>query len=240
MLYTAGGEQVFVVMASNISDHWLWLGLGTFSPFSPLLPTNQALGAFTFIAVQQVSQGLQHIRALTEIRNPEHIPAQRRTIPSGPVVAHHEDAIKTSSLLTLATSHNTEIRSSATKILCTRFYASKSAKNLLIKDLYSRDEEVVRRARLAFNLLCEMGVWRESSLPPRPQRGGWRLLERQGGHEGSGGSEQDVRRRRREAMVIHDGEGAIGGDDVFMQSQEGGIDSDDIRVEIEERGTVEE
>jgi hypothetical protein len=169
--------------------------------------------------VQQVSHGLQHIRHLTEIHNPSHIPPQRRAIPSAPPVTHHEDAIKTSSLLTLATSHNTEIRSSATKMLCTRFYASKSAKDLLIKDLYSKDEEVVHRAQLAFNLLCEMGVWRESSLPPQTRKGGWRLMERQGANEGRGASERDVRRRRREAVVIHDGEGAMGSEDIIMRDQ---------------------
>jgi hypothetical protein len=179
-----------------------------------MLTTNKFLGVFTFIAVQQVSHGLQHIRYLTEIRNPSHIPPQRRAIPSATPVAHHQDAIKTSSLLTLATSHNTEIRSSATKILCTRFYASKSAKNLLVKDLHSKDEEVVHRAQLAFNLLCEMGVWRESRLPPQTQRGGWRLMERQGANHENGGSERDVRRRRREAVVIHDGEGVVGDEDI--------------------------
>ncbi|USP77151.1 uncharacterized protein yc1106_04425 [Curvularia clavata] len=194
-------------MASKIPDHWLWLGLGV----------------FTFIAVQQVSHGLQHMRTLTAIRNPQNVPSQRRTIPSSPVPGsptHQEDAIKTSSLLTLATSHNNDIRASATKILCTRFYASKTAKDLLIKDLYSKDEEVVHRAQLALNLLCDMGVWRDSSLAPRTPRGGWRLMESRVQTGGMGGSERDVRRRRREAMVISDGEGGMA-EDVFMRDQEG-------------------
>lgn len=162
------------------------------------------------------------MRTLTAIRNPENVPSQRRTIPSSSSSpTHQEDAIKTSSLLTLATSHNNDIRASATKILCTRFYASKTAKDLLIKDLYSKDEEVVHRAQLALNLLCDMGVWRDSSLAPRTPRGGWRLMESRAQVGGVGGSERDVRRRRREAMVISDGDGGIAGEDVFMRDQEG-------------------
>lgn len=162
------------------------------------------------------------MRALTAIRNPQNIPSQRRTIPSSPAPGsptHQEDAIKTSSLLTLATSHNNDIRASATKILCTRFYASKTAKDLLIKDLYSKDEEVVHRAQLALNLLCDMGVWRDSSLAPCTPRGGWRLMESRAQPGDMGGSERDVRRRRREAMVISDGEGGLAED--FMRDHEG-------------------
>lgn len=161
------------------------------------------------------------MRTLTAIRNPQNIPSSRRDIHSGPLT-HQEDAIKTSSLLTLATSHNNDIRASATRILCTRFYASKTAKDLLIKDLYSKDEEVVHRAHLAFNLLCDMGVWREASLAPRTPRGGWRLMESRAQVGMGGGSEREVRRRRREAMVISDGEGAMGSEDVFMRDQDGG------------------
>ncbi|XP_014558428.1 hypothetical protein COCVIDRAFT_94311 [Bipolaris victoriae FI3] len=200
-------------MAPNIPDHWLWLGLGV----------------FTFIAVQQVSHGLQNMRTLTAIHNPQNVPSQRRTIPSSPrSPTHQEDAIKTSSLLTLATSHNNDIRASATKILCTRFYASKTAKDLLIKDLYSKDQEVVHRAQLAFNLLCDMGVWRDSSLAPRIPRGGWRLMESRAQVGGVGSSERDVRRRRREAVVISDGEGTIASRGVFARDHEGEDDQDDV------------
>ncbi|RII07547.1 hypothetical protein CUC08_Gglean008517 [Alternaria sp. MG1] len=151
---------------------------------------------------------------LTEIRNPQNIPQQRRTIPSGPPT-HQEDAIKTSSLLTLATSHNNDIRASATKILCTRFYASKSAKDLLIKDLYCADGEVLHRAQLAFNLLGDMGVWRDDSLLPN-HGFRWDVVQPRMG----GGSQDEVRRRRREAMVISDGDGLIGHDDVYMRDPE--------------------
>lgn len=170
------------------------------------------------------------MRTLTAIRDPQNIPSHRRTIPSSPSPGsptHQEDAIKTSSLLTLATSHNNDIRASATKILCTRFYASKTAKDLLIKDLYSKDDEVVHRAQLALNLLCDMGVWRDSTLAPRTPRGGWRLMESRAQTGGVGGSEREVRRRRREAMVISDGEGGIASGDLFMGDQEDEDQHDD-------------
>ncbi|KAL1795115.1 hypothetical protein ACET3X_006931 [Alternaria dauci] len=192
-------------MASSIPDHWLWLGLGV----------------FTFIAVQQVSHGLHTIRTLTEIRNPQNIPQQRRAVPSGRPT-HQEDAIKTSSLLTLATSHNNDIRASATKILCARFYASKSAKDLLIKDLYCADGEVLHRAQLAFNLLGDMGVWRDDSLLPSHGLR-WDVVQ----PSMAGGSQDEVRRRRREAMVISDGEGLIGRGDVYMRGPEREEDQSD-------------
>ncbi|KAF1946248.1 hypothetical protein EJ02DRAFT_367504 [Clathrospora elynae] len=190
-------------MASKIPDSWLWLGLGV----------------FTFIAIKQVSAGLHHIRTLTTIHNPQ----PRRTIPDT-APTHQEDAIKTSSLLTLATSHNTDIRASATKILCNRFIASPSAKILLLRDLKSKDEEVAHRAELAMRLLGDMGLWRDSSLPPR---GAWRLMERQAVYEQGVSPERDLRRRRREAIVIHDGEGAVGSEDVYMRNQAGRMGSEE-------------
>ncbi|KAH7399499.1 hypothetical protein BKA66DRAFT_565569 [Pyrenochaeta sp. MPI-SDFR-AT-0127] len=196
-------------MASKIPDHWLWLGLGV----------------FTFIAVKQVSRGLHNIRTLTEIHD---VPPPRLTIlPAAPT--HQEDAIKTSSLLTLATSHNTEIRSSATKILCTRFYASDSAKKALVRDLSSKDDEVKHRAQLALNLLCEMGVWREYSVPPPRPRGSWRLLGQRDWNVQRDTTERDLRRRRREAMVIHEGDEPLSRDDVYMRDRTGRISSDSAR-----------
>jgi hypothetical protein len=149
------------------------------------------------------------MRTLTQIRTPTH---PHRNIPST-APAHQQDAIKTSSLLTLATSHNTDIREAATKMLCTRFNASSSAKKLLVRDLNSDDGEVVHRAQLAYNLLCDMGVMRADDDEdddddmdqgallydiPAP----WRLVESQRGV--GDGSERELRRARREAMVVHD------------------------------------
>ncbi|KAF1835425.1 hypothetical protein BDW02DRAFT_638609 [Decorospora gaudefroyi] len=205
-------------MASDIPDRWLWLGLGV----------------FTFIAIQQVSTGLKQVRNLTQIRNPEHMPPRRPAIPSGPPT-YKEDGIKTSSLLTLATSHNTDIRNTATHLLCTRFCASKTAKDLLMRDLYSsNDEEVTHRAQLAFNLLCDMGAWTPDDMRPR---GSGRSVP---GLGQAGGSERDVRRRRREAMVIHDGDGAVGREDVYMRDQAGRMNSEELRLSRGEEWDIAE
>ncbi|KAE8854839.1 hypothetical protein PTNB73_10269 [Pyrenophora teres f. teres] len=182
-------------MASKIPDHWLWLGLGV----------------ITFFSIRNVSHGLREILTLTTIRQSSNMPAQPQpTSTTTPTPTHQEDSIKTSSLLTLSTSHNTDIRLSATKILCTRFAASDTAKALLIKDLYSTDDIVAHRAHLAFNLLCDMGAWSRGGgfAPTRTDGAGWTVVEAVGGTVAPGialdGREEEraVRRRRREAVVI--------------------------------------
>ncbi|EFQ87450.1 hypothetical protein CFE70_001301 [Pyrenophora teres f. teres 0-1] len=185
-------------MASKIPDHWLWLGLGV----------------ITFFSIRNVSHGLREILTLTTIRQSSNMPAQPQpTSTTTPTPTHQEDSIKTSSLLTLSTSHNTDIRLSATKILCTRFAASDTAKALLIKDLYSTDDIVAHRAHLAFNLLCDMGAWSRGGgfAPTRTDGAGWTVVEAVGGTVAPGialdGREEEraVRRRRREAVVISEG-----------------------------------
>jgi hypothetical protein len=207
---------------AKIPDHWLWLGLGTcpsISHHAPLTPP----GVFTFVAIKQVSHGLQHIRSVTEVRKPS-LPRNPTRLPPHPT--HQEDAIKTSSLLILATSPNIDIRTSATKILCQRFYASPSAKRLLVRDLNSKNEEVKHRAQLAYNLLYDHNVLHESSLAPRIPRNGWRLHEPLLNTPTGGVDAQDLRRRRREAVVIHDGDmdRPIGQEDVYMRDEDGDLE----------------
>lgn len=55
------------------------------------------------------------------------------------------------------------------------------------------------------SVLMEHAGWDE--VIPRPRRGSVR-----------GMSEQELRRRRREAVVIHDGERPVGEEDVFMRT----------------------
>ena len=212
-------------MAPNIPDRYLWLGLGT--PFPEPHPDYKLTtpGVFTFFAVQHVAHGLRVVRTLTETHHP---PPQ---IPGTP--SSSESAIKTSSLLALASSHNVEISASATKLLCERFYASASARRFLLRDQGSPKAAVQRKAQLAFRLLRDHGVFREyglsygyAGIEPRV---GWEDVEilpavprglREPLQE-DGEEERDVRRRRREAVVIHDGEGRVGEGDVWMRDREG-------------------
>jgi hypothetical protein len=204
---------------ADIPDHYLWLGLGNSIHLRLSFPSLTPPGVFTFIAIKQVSAGLSHIRSVTEIRRSPRPTQTPHHLPRNPT--HQEDAIKTSSLLTLATSPNVDIRQSATRILCQRFYANSTARKLLIRDLNSKDEDIKRRAQLAFDLLCDHDV---IALPTPTPREGWRLHEpmsspalRQNTTEDS----QDLRRRRREAVVIHDGDidRPIGEEDVYMRGE---------------------
>ena len=60
-----------------------------------------------------------------------------------------------------------------------------------------------------------MGVWRDDPLLPN-HGFRWDVVQPRMG----GGSQDEVRRRRREAMVISDGDGLIGRDDVYMRDPE--------------------
>jgi hypothetical protein len=64
-------------------------------------------------------------------------------------------------------------------------------------------------------------------------------MERQDGNEGEADSERDVRRRRREAVVIHDGEGMIGSGDEFMRGQEAMLNIGELGVEDVDRESAE-
>ncbi|KAH7408394.1 hypothetical protein DE146DRAFT_646137 [Phaeosphaeria sp. MPI-PUGE-AT-0046c] len=190
---------------ANIPDSYLWFGLGV----------------FTFIAANQVSNNLHYIRSITEIRKlpPSDAHVRPSHLPANPT--HQEDAIKTSSLLTLATSLNIDIRDSATKILCQRFMNNNTARRLLRNDLNSDDLEVKHRAQLAYNLLYHNGV---IPLQPVSPREGWRLHAP--GPQAEGSDAQDLRRRRREAVVIHDGDidRPLGQEDVYMRDEMGDLE----------------
>ncbi|KAJ4987369.1 hypothetical protein SVAN01_07107 [Stagonosporopsis vannaccii] len=204
-------------MAPNIPDHYLWL----------------SLGVFTFFAIQHVSSGLRTVKSLTTVRRPPPQPLGIHTSTS------QEDAIKTTSLLTLAQSPNIEIRTSATTLLCERFYANPSALKLLLRDLGSADKHVQRSAQLAFRLLRDYGMFRAHGLSYgfgglEPQAG-WENVEVFGGgrprrslreSERDAEEERDVRRRRREAVVVHDGEGRVGEGDVWMRDRDGVMNLD--------------
>ncbi|KAF1975653.1 hypothetical protein BU23DRAFT_597440 [Bimuria novae-zelandiae CBS 107.79] len=209
-------------MAHHIEDRWLWLGLGI----------------FTFLAAKTVSHGLRRIVSLTEVhRNP---PPPPSTLT--------EDAIKTSSLSTLATCQNVEIRKAATKILLDRFIAHPSAYKHLIRDANSKNEQCRHAASLAFSLLEEYGyVGHQYGVPPpvlatplHHRAGARREWLRAGPTRDSrGGSaeERDLRRRRREAMVIHEGDRPVSQEDVWMRDEAGRMSTDEAPSWME--GTID-
>ncbi|KAF2187770.1 hypothetical protein K469DRAFT_704721 [Zopfia rhizophila CBS 207.26] len=199
-------------MAPRIDDRWLWLGLGI----------------FTLIAIKCVSHGLDHIISLTTVH---HKPPSPTPNPNrGP-----ESSIKTSSLEILATCSNIEIRKAATKILCERFFADSHARKTLLKNLESKNENVRHRAQLAFNLLSDYGVIQEVVFPPTPRatraRARSRRLAarvREVGDE-LGELEVDLRRMRREAMVINEGDRPLSQEDVWMRGGAGRMSEEEAR-----------
>ncbi|KAF2869302.1 hypothetical protein BDV95DRAFT_629899 [Massariosphaeria phaeospora] len=200
-------------MAPQIEDRWLWLGLGI----------------FTFLAAKGVSHGLRHIVHLTEV----HQAPLHPTLPLPKL--GKEDAIKTSSLETLATCDNVEIRKAATKILCERFHANGPARRSLLRDLGSDNPKVEHKAQLAFNLLYENGVLTEpdpAPITPRAQSAGGALIRRSlpwlpAGTRNPDVEERNLRRRRREAMVINEGDRPVSQEDVWMRNGEGEMNTGD-------------
>ncbi|CAI6283978.1 unnamed protein product [Periconia digitata] len=212
-------------MAPQIEDRYLWLGLGVFA----------------FVAVKTIAYGLHHIVTLTEIHNSSPNPRDPTTTaitalpnpnPSSPSPNPQtkEDTIKTSSLLTLATCANIEIRRAATKILCDRYMSHRSAKRLLIEDLRSSDPETVHRAELAQALLSEYSATTRAMRIMATQAAARAAYE--DGLVGRGAElrgavpgveERDLRRRRREAMVLNEGDRPVSEEDVWMRDRDGGV-----------------
>lgn len=118
-----------------------------------------------------------------------------------------------------------------------------AAGRLLLKDLASDDAETVHRARLALNLLEDYEALSGSGSRSRQQRQQqqqrdemWGLGGAMGvsgrGDGGIGGvaregvagrdpEERDLRRRRREAMVLNEGDRPVSQEDVWMRNGEG-------------------
>ncbi|KAF2270600.1 hypothetical protein CC78DRAFT_611486 [Lojkania enalia] len=203
-------------MAIRIDDHWLWL----------------SLGVFAVIATKGVSLGLRHIVHLTEV----HTAPPKPTIP--PPQKGKEDAIKTEALGVLASSDNVEIRKAATKILCDRFFADRQLREKLARDVNSQDPDVRHRSRLACRLLLDNGVMHEVPSTPmahraRPELGNRRLtwMNRRAvarGIETNNSEERDLRRRRREAIVINEGDRPVSQEDVYMRDSGGQINSEEV------------
>jgi hypothetical protein len=187
------------------------------------------IGIFTFIAVKGVAQGLRAVVSLTEVHSPQPLP--RIPLP----VLGKEDAIATSSLEVLATCDNFELRKAATAILCERFFKHEPSRKKLRRDLNSRNEEVRRRAKQAVKLLRDSGTLsslEELETGERDRDGlgfhSWMDMEspeegrlRERVAEGGAAAERDLRRRRREAVIIHDSDRPLSHEDVYMRDTEG-------------------
>jgi hypothetical protein len=131
-----------------------------------------------------------------------------------------------------------EIRKAATRILLNRFIAHPSAYKHLILDANSQNEERKHAAGVAFSLLEEYGyMGHQYGVPPptpaTPQAhrvGARREWLREGPTRvGLNGDleERDLRRRRREAMVINEGDRPISQEDVWMRDGDGRMSTEE-------------
>ncbi|KAF2730169.1 hypothetical protein EJ04DRAFT_545904 [Polyplosphaeria fusca] len=208
-------------MATHLQDRWLWLGVGV----------------FTFVAIKAVSAGLHHTIHLTQVHNP---PPSKPSIPRPP--GDQIDTIKAGALDVLATSDNVDIRKAATRILCERFFADKKLHRLLLRDLRSDNDATKRRAQLAVRLLDDNGLltrlpghlhrnyalrpWERDIEGPLLSLSARRLVGARM-HEESN-EERDLRRRRREAVVINEGDRPVSEGDVYMRDVRGEMTQEEV------------
>ncbi|KAJ9648555.1 hypothetical protein H2199_001410 [Coniosporium tulheliwenetii] len=198
-------------MAWRIDDRWLWLGLG----------------AVTFVAVRGISYALHEVVRLVEVSEP---PQEEKDLEedssTDPV------AISLTSLKTLATCDNANIRDAAIKVVCARVIADKAAQDLIISQLYSPDtltREIATRAAHLIDKQLRSHAWR---LPPlartstRTVTRRW-VIDGDGRDVTAGGftrsrfreespEELALRRRRREAMVLNEGDRPVGEEDIIQ------------------------
>lgn len=198
-------------MAPKIPDIYLHLTLGKRN--HPLYPSQLTppTGLITFLSIHHISSSLRTLLTLTTT-----------TTARPPRTSHavtQESAIKTSSLTILATCANTEISAAATRILVERVAAHDGARRAVERDLRCGVPRTRRRAWRAVRMVRGFGgAGRWGERAGRGERGVlWEAGLERGAREVE---ERDARRRRREAVVVHDGVGRIGEGDVWMRERE--------------------
>jgi hypothetical protein len=127
-------------------------------------------------------------------------PALQRTIPLPQERSQSEDDIKLESLKVLATCDHYYLREVATNIFRERFMANGPALQQLLRDMESQDDAVRERALKAYDFLEDVPI-----QSPR------RALSNNGAAD-----ERELRRRRRGAVIIHEGDRPVSQRDVYM------------------------
>ncbi|KAF2403716.1 hypothetical protein EJ06DRAFT_527320 [Trichodelitschia bisporula] len=186
-------------MAWKLKDRWLWLGLG----------------ALAFLATRGVANAVLELLQLTKIHEePRRLDVSRAT----------EDAIQIDTLKVLAQSSNPDIRRAAIQIVCNRFFHDTSARQAFGDDCIGPDARINERGRRTLHLLQRYSKRKiripsliDDLLPTTPDR------TRARPHEESP-EEQALRRRRREAIVLNEGDRPLSQDDII---QRGGRPRDD-------------
>lgn len=198
-------------------DRWLWLGIGISLVLGPIIVSRQIAHITSFLLPAKITP------SSTSVDPPEHLSKAAMSFP--------EDAIQLSVLSTLVTSTNYDIRVAAERIVKQRYITS----SMFLDDLRAAPAAPTHAERQSFrhllDLLAHDGLWDPSCLseaqidertalsqimyPARPQSENAVSLEayimarrdaaREHRHEGAD-DEARTRLRRREAMVIADGD----------------------------------
>jgi hypothetical protein len=183
------------------------------------------LGAFTFCAVHAVSHALRDVLQLTTIHEQ---PAKAICAIS----QETEDALDARSLATLAESHDRQTREAAIRILCDRFVHDPRAVTALTGDLCSPASEKRAKAdtllkmlqkfssdqgAIQFLLNKQASAFHNSEIVHFTEATGPSVLR----EVDDSFEEQEVRRRRREAVVLHDGDGPVRQDDIIQRGSNG-------------------
>ncbi|KAF2498419.1 hypothetical protein BU16DRAFT_456334 [Lophium mytilinum] len=207
-------------MASTINDRWLWLGLGS---------------VLTFVAFKGVAHGLREVTRLSE--TVEHPRSKKAPPPTSENVK--SKAIKTESLETLALCSNVDIRKAATDLLCNRLVNNKDAHRLLAKDFHSGDPERVARVHKCLLMLQDHELYIDLCDPDNPRietmhqvrlqqsRTAGRMLRTRQLSD-TALELAALRRRRREAMVLNEGDRPVSQEDIIQGG--GGMSDEDVRV----------
>ncbi|KAF2753261.1 hypothetical protein EJ05DRAFT_542111 [Pseudovirgaria hyperparasitica] len=223
---------------SKVSDRWLWFGVGILA----------------FMAVKGISYGLHEVVRVTAIYKPNKNPHNRSSTPE----VSAADSIQIKSLVTLAKSSNVEIAQAATTLLCDRFSRSKSCMRALASDLISTDRLVRQRATKTRLMLEENNTGGYSIFERRsyeraahspymssslglPDPSGVHLpvpISAHSRQHDASEAEQTLRRRRREAMVFHEGNGPLSNTDIHQRLGTAPADATTRDIEAVELATT--
>ncbi|KAF2218043.1 hypothetical protein CERZMDRAFT_64117 [Cercospora zeae-maydis SCOH1-5] len=176
-------------MATRIGDRSLWLGAGV----------------FFYFAAKYIKHAVTDIVRLTEL-DPAQFPANDADHST-----HPEESVEVRTLKTLCLSPNDSIAAAAHSLVIRRFAAQPNAINILRHDIDSKNPETSRRAKQAVQYLYEYDLELQEPL----LHGRLDDLALPAEHATD---EENRRRRHREAMVLHDGDGRIEEEDIIRPS----------------------
>lgn len=167
---------------------------------------------FTVATVKGIASGLRSIAQLS--KEPD-IPGYGRTIPLPEEKLRPEDSINLESLVVLATCDEFMISRIAASIFCERFLRDGPALQSLLADMASRDAAVREQAEKAYDFLKDPENFPTRHIEDYADR--QRPLPGTALSRMDDGNHRTLRRRRREAVIVNDGDHPPNEGDVYMR-----------------------